>query len=124
MLNKVILQGNLTKDPELRYTAKNTPVCSYTLAVNDDYDREKVCFSNCVAWNKSGEFVSKYFKKGDQMLVEGRLDQRSYTDKDGTKRTAYEVIAEKIQFCGKRNSSEVKEAKLTEIAEADGELPF
>lgn len=123
MLNKIILQGNLTKDPELRYTAKNTPVCSFTLAVNDDFGREKSCFANCVAWSKSGEFVSQHFHKGDQMLVEGRLDQRSYTDKDGTKRTAYEVIADKIQFCGKR-SSEAKEAKLTEISEADGELPF
>lgn len=132
MLNKCIFQGRLTKDPELRYTVQNnTPVCSFTIAVQNDVDKDKAVFVNCVAWQKTGEFISKYFKKGSSILVEGRMDQRSYTDKDGKPRTAYEIVTERVFFCGSKSDTSGKppvgdpvDVEYEEMTEQDGDLPF
>src|SRR5574344_2462346 len=110
-MNKVILMGRLTKDPEVRYTqANNTQVTSFTLAVNRRFtkagEERQADFINIVAWNKTAEFVSKYFKKGQQVAVVGRIQTRNWDDEQGQKHYATEVIAEEVEFAeSKRDSS-------------------
>ena len=108
-MNKIILIGRLTKDPELRYTQSGTAVASFTLAVdrrfsNQNGERE-TDFINCVAWNKSAEFVANYFHKGKQMALEGRLQVRSYDGNDGQRRWVTEVVAEQVEFVGSKNDN-------------------
>ena len=100
MLNKVILMGRLTADPELRYTQTSIPVASFTLAVDRSYSKdEKVTdFIDVVAWRNTAEFVSKWFQKGRMAIVSGRLQVRNWTDKEGGKRRSYEVLAEEVFF--------------------------
>ncbi len=102
MLNEIILMGRLTRDPELRRTGSGTAVASFTLAVDRDYkakDAEKETdFIDIVTWRGTAEFVSKYFSKGRMAVVKGRLQIRSYEDKDGIKRRASEVVADNIYF--------------------------
>jgi len=101
-LNKVILMGRLTKDPELRYTSSNNiPVCSFTLAVDKfakQGEEKQADFIPIVAWNKTGEFVSKYFSKGRMAVVVGRLQTRSWEDNDNKKHYATEVVADEVYF--------------------------
>ena len=107
MLNKTILIGRLTKDPELRHTQSDVPVASFTLAVDRGYKKEEVDFINIVAWRGTAEFVSKWFTKGQLVAVSGRLQVRSYEDRDGNKRTATEVVADEAFFAeSKRNNAE------------------
>ena len=107
--NKVILMGNLTRDVELRTTPSGQNVASFSLAVSrswkgqDGQQQEQTSFINCVAWGKAGEIIAQYVKKGDPLLVSGRLDQRSYEDKDGNKRQAVEVNVEDFNFIGGGN---------------------
>lgn len=102
MLNRVVLMGRLTADPELRHTNNDIAVTSFTLAVDRSYVRagaERVTdFIDIVAWRNTAEFVSKYFNKGQLVAVEGSIQTRSYQDKDGNKRRAFEVIAENVHF--------------------------
>ncbi|MBQ1361464.1 MAG: single-stranded DNA-binding protein [Oscillospiraceae bacterium] len=103
MLNHIVLMGRLTRDPELRYTASNVPVASFTVAVDRDYGRgengeKQTDFINVSAWRQTGEFVSKYFTKGSMIAVSGRLQIRDYTDRDGNRRTAAEVVADNVYF--------------------------
>ncbi len=111
-MNRVVLMGRLTRDPEVRYTTSGKTVASFALAVDRRVRRDAanpgqqtVDFINIVAWEKTGEFCANYFKKGQRMLVEGRLQVRSYDAKDGTKRTAVEVVADNVEFCESKNSS-------------------
>lgn len=140
MLNEIILMGRLTRDPELRYTASNTPVASFSLAVDRDFKskeggEKETDFIDCVAWRQTGEFVSKYFQKGSMAAVKGRLQIRDWQDKDGNKRRSAEVVVDNIYFCGKKESSsggeQVKSESEIRSALAipgepinDGELPF
>ena len=106
-MNKVILMGRLTRDPEVRYTqTSNTLVASFSLAVNRRFTRpgeeRQADFINCVAWNKTGEFVSKYFKKGQQVGVIGRIQTRNYDDANGQKRYVTEVVVEETYFADSR----------------------
>lgn len=101
MLNRIILMGRLTRDPELRKTQTGTAVASFSIAVDRDFKREgekETDFFDIVAWRSTAEFVSKYFTKGRMAVVEGRLQFRDWTDKEGGKRRATEVIAEKVYF--------------------------
>lgn len=133
MLNKIVLMGRLTRDPELRRTPSGTAVASFTLAVDRDYkpqdgDRE-TDFIDIVAWRGTAEFVSKYFSKGRMAVVEGRLQVRDWKDKDGAKRRSTEVIADNVYFGdSKRSESGTPEAQAGEIRELPeeekGELPF
>ena len=110
--NKVILIGNLTADPELKQTQGGTSVCSFSIAVNRKYtkDGNNECdFINIVAWRQQAEFVCRYFKKGKPILVCGQLQTRSWTDKDGSKRYATEVIADEVSFVGS-TQAEAKES--------------
>ena len=109
-MNKVILMGRLTRDPEVRYTTtNNTLVCTFTIAVNRRFKQEGQAdadFFNIVAWSKTGEFCSKYFKKGQQVGVIGRLQTRNYDDKDGKKVYVTEVVAEETYFADSRRDGE------------------
>ena len=103
MLNHIVIMGRLTRDPELRYTSANIPVASFSVAVDRDFGRgengeRQTDFINCVAWRQTGEFVSKYFQKGSMIVVSGRLQIRDYTDRDGNKRSAAEVVADNVYF--------------------------
>ncbi|MCX5714323.1 MAG: single-stranded DNA-binding protein [Candidatus Omnitrophica bacterium] len=104
--NKVLLMGNLTKDPELRYTPQGTAVVNLRLAVNRKFRdknqewKEEVCFVTAVAWDKQAENCNQYLHKGSPLFVEGRLQSRSWEDAAGAKRSVIEVRAERIQFLG------------------------
>lgn len=102
MLNTIILMGRLTADPELRHTSNNIPVTSFTLAVNRNYVKQGADrvtdFIDIVAWRSTAEFVSKYFRKGQLVAVQGSLQTRTYTDKDGNNRKAFEVVADSVYF--------------------------
>lgn len=103
MLNRIILMGRMVRDPELRRTQSGTPVSSFTLAVDRDFKDKQtgergVDFIDVVAWRSTGEFVSRYFTKGRMAVVEGRLQMRDWTDKDGNKRRSAEVVADQVYF--------------------------
>ena len=110
MLNHITIMGRLTRDAELRRTGNGTAVASFTVAVDRDYSQngqEETDFIDCVAWRGTGEFVSRYFAKGSMIVVSGRLQIRTWTDKDGNKRKAAEVVADEIYFGeGKRDGNE------------------
>lgn len=107
-MNKVVLIGRLTKDPELRYTQGGTAVANFTLAVNRRFANQsgerEADFINCVAWQKTAEFVANYFKKGQQMAMEGRIQVSVYDGNDGQKRWKTEIIAEQIEFVGSKSN--------------------
>ncbi len=98
--NRIILVGNLTRDPEIRYTQSGKGVTKFTLAVNNPRNREETSFVDIVAWDRLGETCNTYLKKGSNCLVEGRLVIRSYDDKDGNKRKATEVVIDNMQMLG------------------------
>ena len=103
MLNHITIMGRLTRDPELRRTGTGTAVASFTVAVDRDFGgrdggEKETDFIDCVAWRQTGEFVSKYFTKGRMIVVSGRLQIRSWTDKDGNKRRTAEVVADNCYF--------------------------
>ena len=103
MLNHIVIMGRLTRDPELRRTGSGIAVASFTVAVDRDFSgkdggEKEVDFIDVVAWRQTGEFVSKYFSKGRMAVVSGRLQVRSWTDKDGNKRRTAEVIADSVYF--------------------------
>lgn len=127
-MNKVHLIGNLTKDPELRYTKQNTPVASYTIAINSRYgEQQQTDFINISSWGKSGEFVSKYFKKGQPIAITGRLKNRNYEDNNGVKHYSMEVITEDIEFVGSKKEEvkiEPREEFVPNFNIEDGELPW
>lgn len=126
MINKVILMGRLTKDPELRRTGNQTPVCTFLIAVDNGYDENKhTDFINCVAWNKTAEFVSNYFTKGKMIIVIGRISTRSWETQDGKKAYATEVTASEVSF-GESKSKNPSAAKddFTPLDEADDDLPW
>lgn len=111
-INKVILGGRLTSDPELKQSTSGLSVCSFSIAVDRKFSKgeEKGCdFINITAWRQTAEFVAKYFKKGNPIIVVGELQTRSYEDKQKNKRTATEVVADEVSFAGnKENATEAK----------------
>ena len=148
MLNKIFLQGRLVSDPELRRTPSGVAASSFRLAVERDCKdkasgQKQVDFINIVAWRQTGEFVSRCFAKGRMAIVEGRLQIRDYTDREGAKRTIAEVVAEKVYFGDSRKEGEGAPApggpggaagydmgggsssdQFAELQDDDGELPF
>ena len=131
MLNKAILNGRLTKAPELKQTQNGKSVCGFTIAVDRSRDREKTDFIPIVAWGKTAEFVNQWFGKGDLITIVGRIEVRSYEDKDGNKRTATESIAEEVLFGGSKNTTnasekhaESKNGGFEQIDDDGADLPF
>lgn len=107
-MNVAILMGRLTADPELRHTANNIPVTSFTLAIDRRFktgEERQTDFINIVAWRQTAEFVSKYFRKGQLVAVEGSIQTRRYQDKDGNNRTAFEVVANNVHFAERKDAS-------------------
>lgn len=139
MLNKVFIMGRLTRDPELRRTQTGTPVASFSLAVDRDF-KDKATgerttdFIDVVAWRNTAEFVSRYFTKGRMAVVEGRLQMRDWTDKDGNKRRSAEVVADQVYFgdAGKKDDAPTTFGGMSyqnnddfqELPDDDGKLPF
>ena len=129
-MNKVILMGRLTKDPEVRYTTtNNTLVCGFSLAVNRRFAKEgeqQADFINIVAWSKLGEFCSKYFVKGQQVAICGRIQTRNYDDKDGKKVYVTEVVAEEAHFADTKKQDDFTPQDTTGFTtiEEDSNLPF
>ena len=132
--NKVLLMGNLTRDPELRYTPSGTAVANLRLAVNRKYRdrnsselREEVCFVTVVAWDKQAEICNQYLQKGRSVFVEGRLQSRSFEDASGNKRSVMEVRAERVQFLGARPGQAAPQVKTkdagADLTGAAGEVP-
>lgn len=109
MLNSIIIMGRLTADPELRTTSSGLSVTSFSVAVDRNYTRageeKKTDFLNVVAWRQQADFVTKYFRKGSMIAVQGSLQTRNYEDKNGNKRVAYDIVAEQISFCGSKSES-------------------
>ena len=141
MLNKIIIMGRLTIDPELRRTGSGTAVASFSLACDRDFKSQsgdkETDFIEVVAWKNTAEFVSKYFSKGRMAVVEGRLQIRDWTDKDGGKRRSAEVVADNVYFADSKRSESNDNQKenfnalsgrvsddFVPISEEDGELPF
>ena len=139
MLNNVVLMGRLTADPELKQTQNGVSVLSFSLAVDRDYTQQgqekQADFINIVAWRLTAEFISKYFTKGQMMALKGAIQTRSYEDKQGNKRTAFEVVADKVYFCGSKEESNKKKPNpnnsgfddfdgFEEIGTNDDDLPF
>ena len=111
MLNHIVIMGRLTRDPELRRTGTGIAVASFTVAVDRDFSgrdggEKETDFIDCVAWRQTGEFVSKYFTKGSMIVVSGRLQIRSWNDKDGNKRRTAEVVADNVYFGESKRGNE------------------
>jgi len=127
-MNKVILMGRLTRDPEMRFTqGNNTAVCSFSLAVNRRFKQEgqpDADFINVVAWAKTAEFVGKYFTKGQQVGVIGRIQTRNYEDKDGKKVFVTEVVAEEVYFADSKKEQNATTSAGFMAVEGDSDLPF
>ena len=136
MLNEIILMGRLTRDPELRHTQGGAPVVSFSLAVDRDFKNadgtKDTDFIGVVAWRTTAEFVHKYFSKGRMAVVEGRLQMRDWTDKDGNKRRNAEVLADNIYFGDAKKDADSGANRygggqfvdVDEDFDADGDIPF
>ena len=141
MLNKIIIMGRLTRDPELRRTGSGTAVTSFSMACDRDFKSQsgdkETDFIEVVAWKNTAEFVGKYFSKGRMAVVEGRLQIRDWTDKAGNKRTTAEVVADNVYFADSKRSESNDNQKenfnalsgrvsddFAPISEEDGEIPF
>ena len=140
MLNKIIVMGRLGRDPEVRYTNSGKPVASFTLAVDRDFKgqdgRRETDWLQIVAWDAKARFAQQYFRKGQQALVEGRLQVRDWIAEDGSKRRACEIVADNIYFAGAKatpasegNADEATlsspaQVSMTELEGEDDGLPF
>ena len=141
MLNKIIIMGRMTRDPEIRRTGSGTAVTSFSLACDRDFKSQsgekETDFIEVVAWKNTAEFVSKYFSKGRMAVVEGRLQIRDWTDKSGNKRITAEVVADNVYFADSKRSESNDNQKenfnalsgrlsddFVPISEEDGEIPF
>lgn len=131
MLNKIIIMGRLTRDPELRRTQGGTAVTSFTMAVDRDFKSQsgekETDFIDVVAWRNTGEFAAKYLAKGRMAAVEGRIQVRDWQDKDGNRRKSVEVVADNVYFADSKRDSKPQESRddqeFDEI-EDDGDFPF
>ena len=145
MLNKIILMGRLVRDPELNTTNSGISVCRFTVAVNRPYQKDKerqADFINVTAWRQTAEFVSKYFSKGSIIIVEGKLQNNDYTDKEGVKHYSMQVMADNVNFGGSKSEMSQAETNSNAIVQtvegaslppnldefeeilSDGEIPF
>lgn len=122
-MNKVILTGRFTRDPEVRYTNDGTSIARFSVAVNRKFAKEgsdqKADFLNCVAFGKSAEFIEKYFRKGMKADLSGRIQTGSYTNKDGVKVYTTDIVVEEIEFGESKGSSQTQTASPTPNPEAD-----
>ncbi|MGD2110589.1 MAG: single-stranded DNA-binding protein [Phycisphaerae bacterium] len=127
--NRIILAGNLTRDPQLSYTPQNTPVCKFGIATNHKWKdregntREEVCFVDCTLFGRGGEVFNQYMSKGRPALIEGRLQLNQWTTPEGDKRSKHEVIVENFQFLGGRGDGGGRQADTGSTASASAGAP-
>ncbi len=126
--NRVVLMGNLTRDPELRYTQSGTAVCSFGLAMNRRYKvneewRDEPCFVDITVWSKQGENCNQYLSKGSSALVEGRLNFRSWVTQDGQKRSKLDVVADNVTFLSRSNTESSDGGPGLSSHERDDSIP-
>ena len=123
MINRVVLMGRLTADPELRQTPNGISVASFSVAINRNYSSKsgerQTDFINIVAWRQTADFVCRYFQKGSMIALDGSIQTRNYTDKNGNKRTAFEVVAENVSFCGGKADTSDRGTPAVEIPRVD-----
>lgn len=131
MVNRMILQGRLCADPEMRRTNNGTAVCSFRVAWSETIkDRETKLFLNCVAWQGTAELICKYWYKGKEILLEGKLSTREYQDKNGSDRSVTEMTVDRVHFCGNKEDAQYTfprtdvKSQLVELDEDDSDLPF
>ena len=122
-MNKVIILGRLTANPEIRYTQAGKAVASLTLAVSKPFGAEGADFINCVAWEKLGEIIANNLSKGSQVLVEGRIQNRSYENNQGEKRSVTEVVINNIEFVGSKKKNETNVDGFG-VEVQDEQIPF
>ena len=132
MLNKAVLMGRLTRDPELRHTQSNTAVCSFRLAIDRDRKgangERQTDFIDCTAWGKTAEFVSQWFRQGSLAIAVGRIQSRQWQDKDGSNRTSIEINCDEVLFGETKKQAEKQkpayQEDVTELPDDDGDVPF
>lgn len=136
MLNKAILMGRLTRDPELKFTQNGTSVVSFNIAVDRNYSGQsgerQTDFIPVTAWRKTAEFISQWFEKGQMIVVVGEIQSRNWQDKDGNKRTSIEILANEVQFGeskkdrdgNRKNQASGNKQDFEETSDDDGEVPF
>ena len=136
MLNTAILMGRLVADPELRHTPNNVAVTSFTIAVDRSYVKagteRQADFIDIVAWRNTAEFVCRYFRKGQMIALQGSIQTRSYTDSQGIKRKAFEVVADGVHFCGSKSEEKTSDTAYAAAPQetsgyidiTDDDLPF
>lgn len=131
-MNKVFLVGNLTRDPEFRETPSGTPVCSFGLAVKRDYGEDATDFFNITVWQNQAKNCKEYLKKGNKVAIVGSIQNRSYEDKDGIKRTITEVVSREIEFLTPKSTTEQEDVSVMSTKRGrpqleqidDNQLPF
>lgn len=133
-MNQIVIMGRLTADPERRETTNGTQVARFTVAVQRDFSKDETDFLPVVVWKKTAEFVSRYFTKGQMIALIGRLQANNYTDKQGNKRTAFEIVADRVYFAGNNKQKDsntntgaqgVDIGDLSDYVEiGEGKLPF
>ena len=135
MINKAILMGRLTRDPELRHTGSGTPVCSFSIAIDNGYgDNRGTDFINCVAWRQTAEFINRFFKKGSSICVTGSIQVRTWNDQQNNKRYATEVVVDEAFFVDSKGDGvqgafdepafQTSQAPKFEEVASDDDLPF
>lgn len=136
-MNIIILKGRLTKNPEIKQTASGVSVCTFSIAVNRKFKSDEADFINCTAWRQAAEFISKYFKKGQEICINGSLQVRKWQDNDGNTRYATDVVVENAEFCGSKKENQTNAIEgddttsldvndtLFEVSDvSEDELPF
>ena len=130
-INRMILQGRLVNSPEMRRTQNGTAVCSFRVAWSETVkDRETKLFLNCVSWQGTAELICKYWYKGKEILLEGKLSTREYQDKNGNDRSVTEMTVDRVHFCGKNEDAQGMpprtggKIQFVEMDEDDSDLPF
>ena len=136
-MNSIIIKGRIVADPELRQTQSNISVCRFRVAVNRSFKEAdgttKADFFSCTAWRQQAEFISKFFKKGQEILVRGEMRNADYTDANGVKHYAMDLTVDKAEFCGSKNSSTTSATPAADIPDltngfeeilSDGDVPF
>jgi len=129
-MNRIIMMGRLTADPQVKTTNSGVSVLAFSVAVDREYTpkgaEKQTDFINCVAWRQTADFIARYFTRGQMIALEGALQSRNYDDKNGVKRTVWEVIVDRVHFCGGRNEGTKESANGVDIAPdaEDEDLPF
>ncbi len=121
-MNRAVLIGRITRDPEIKETQSGKKVCNFTIAINRGFGKDEADFIDCVAWEKTAENLARYQQKGSQIAVEGRIQVRNYEDREGNKRKAVEVVAGMVEFLGGGKKKQEVVEGFTEVEE--NSLPF